>query len=61
MLKCEACSFGKNTPLLDKQIRGDQSRRYFDNWVCNHPNPEVRRQAKQKGWPDLCQEYRQKT
>lgn len=55
MIKCTKCKFGYNKQIPDKQI-GHEGR-YLENWECDHPNPEIRKGSKQKGWIEKCPEF----
>lgn len=58
MDKCENCEYVLYSPMPNEQI-GHQ-RRFLDNWECNHPDNEIRRKAKQKGWSETCSEFKVK-
>jgi len=45
MSKCEKCLYGRNTRILDRQLRGDKSRRFIDKWEYNHPDWNIRKLA----------------
>ena len=55
MDKCENCEHGVYSPIRDEQI-GHQGM-FIENWICNHPDDEIRKKSKLKGWAESCPEY----
>ncbi len=58
MIKCEKCNFGRSEPIPNEEI-GHEGR-YIENWECDHPDLEIRKRSKQKGWADNCPEFEQR-
>ncbi len=55
MDKCENCEHGVYSPIRNEEI-GHQGR-FIDNWICDHPNDEIKKKSKQKGWAESCPEF----
>jgi hypothetical protein len=60
MSKCEKCLYGRNAPILDRQLRGGKSRRLIDTWECDHPDWKIKKLARQKGWAESCPNFEQR-
>jgi len=56
MDKCENCEYAVYSPIPNEQI-GHEGKS-IDNWDCGHPNEEIQRKSRQKGWSETCPEFK---